>query len=149
LKKVRIICVGKIKEPYLRDGLADYLKRLSRFCSVEITELADLPDAPTAVRDESAAVLSKMSGFCALLDIGGKPVSSAELADIIDKAYLAADTVTFVIGGSRGVDESVKARADVSVSFGRVTYPHRLMRLILCEQIYRAFSISAGSPYHK
>ena len=84
-----------------------------------------------------------------LLDIGGKELGSPEFAAAIDRAYLSAPEITFVIGGSCGVDERVRAAANLRVSFGKVTYPHQLMRLILAEQIYRAFNILAGTPYHK
>lgn len=148
MKKVTVLCVGKIKEKYLTDGIAEYAKRLSRYCSFSLTELPDI-SGENEVRKESDALLSKMKGYCILLDLSGKQVTSPELSAIMDKAYLSAPEITFIIGGSEGVDERVRARADERIAFGKVTYPHQLMRLILAEQIYRAFNISANTPYHK
>lgn len=141
--------MGKIKESYLVEGIAEYVKRLTRFCDVTVTEIPDCADGAEAAKTESGAILSKLTGYTILADIGGELITSEGLASAVDKAYLTADTVTFVIGGSSGVDERVRAAADKRVSFGRVTYPHKLMRLIAAEQLYRAFTITAGLPYHK
>lgn len=148
MKKVTVLCVGRIKEKFISDGIAEYAKRLSRFCDFKVEEIAD-ECGDDAVRRESDALLKKMHGFCVLTDIGGKELSSPQLASVMDKAYLTAPEVTFIIGGSEGVDDRVRVKADIKVSFGRVTYPHMLMRLILTEQIYRAFNILAKTPYHK
>ena len=148
MKKVTVLCVGKIKETYLTQGIAEYAKRLSRFCSFEIVELPDISGA-NEVQKESDALLGKIKGFCILLDLKGKQLTSPQLSAVMDKAYLTSPEITFVIGGSEGVDDRVRARADERVAFGLVTYPHQLMRLILTEQIYRAFNISANTPYHK
>ena len=148
MKKATILCVGKIKEKYFTDGIAEYAKRLGRFCDFSVVEIPD-EAGDTEVKKESDALLAKLRGYVVLLDIGGKELSSPEFAEVIDRAYLTAPEITFVIGGSRGVDDRVRAKADIRVSFGRVTYPHQLMRLILSEQIYRAFNILAGTPYHK
>ncbi len=150
MRKIRIVCVGKIKEKFLTDGIDEYVKRISRFAKTEIVELADYAtEDGTCVTRESDAILSKLKGTVFAMDLGGSNVSSEELADYVEKAYLNADEITFVIGGSRGYDDRVRAKADKRLSFGRVTYPHRLMRLILLEQIYRAFTITANLPYHK
>lgn len=148
VKKATVLCVGKIKEKYFTDGIAEYAKRLGRFCDFSIAEIPD-EAGDAEIRRESDELLRRLRGYVVLLDIGGKELSSPEFASAIDKAYLTAPEITFVIGGSRGVDDRVRAKADLRVSFGKVTYPHQLMRLILAEQIYRAFNILAGTPYHK
>lgn len=150
-KKVNIICVGKLKEQFLKDGISEYAKRLSRFCDFSILELADYSDSALSVEKESALILSKLSGaYNILTDLDGEQVSLTRLADILDKAYLNGyDTVNFIIGGSNGVNASVKSAADKQIAFGKITYPHQLMRLILSEQIYRAFNILNNTPYHK
>lgn len=148
MKKVTVICVGKVKEKFFADGTAEYAKRLSRFCDLEFDEIPDDP-SPDEVKRESDAILKKMRGFTVLCDVDGKTLSSEELSAVMDKAYLTSPEITFIIGGSRGVDSRVKSSASLRLSFGRMTFPHQLMRLILAEQIYRAFSISGGLPYHK
>lgn len=148
MKKIKILCVGKIKEKFIDLGIDEYKKRLSRFCDLKIVELPD-ESGDVAVKKESDALLKSMSGRVVLMDVEGKLVTSPQLSELIENSYLTSPEVTFVIGGSEGVDERVKARADERISFGRVTYPHQLMRLILTEQIYRAFCISCGTPYHK
>lgn len=148
MKKIKILCVGKIKEKFIDLGIDEYKKRLSRFCDLKIVELPD-ERGDVAVKKESDALLKSMSGRVVLMDVEGKSVTSPQLSELIENSYLTSPEVTFVIGGSEGVDERVKARADERISFGRVTYPHQLMRLILTEQIYRAFCISCGTPYHK
>jgi 23S rRNA (pseudouridine1915-N3)-methyltransferase len=160
----RIICVGKVKEKYLRDAESEYFKRLSRFGAIWATELKESPiptgasraEEDAAVRSEGAALLkaiepiNRNNHYVIALDRGGKDLSSEELADRISS--LAVDgksTVVFVIGGSLGMSDEVRNAADYMLSFGRKTYPHRLMRVILAEQIYRACKISAGETYHK
>lgn len=151
MKKVNIVCVGRLKEKYISDGVNEYLKRLSRFCEVNVVELGDVapPDEVRRESDRILATLGAKKAFVVLLDIDGELVTSPRLGEMIDRAFLTRPEVTFVIGGSEGVDDRVRAAADARVSFGRVTYPHQLMRLILAEQIYRAFSILSGTPYHK
>lgn len=148
MKKTTILCVGKIKEKYLTDGIAEYAKRLSRYCEFSVVEIPD-EAGDAEVKKESDALLTRLRGYVILLDLGGKELSSPELAEAVDRAYLTSPEITFVIGGSKGVDERVRAKANLRVSFGKVTYPHQLMRLILAEQIYRAFNILSGTPYHK
>lgn len=149
MKKLELLCVGKIKEDYLRAGIDEYLKRLGRYCSVCVREIPDRPDDGRAAEAESRELLALAGGYVILADIGGRQLTSEELASAIDAAYMKSDKVQFVIGGSRGVTDEVRRRADLRVSFGRVTYPHRLMRLIAAEQLYRAFTITAGTSYHK
>lgn len=151
MKKLRIVAVGKIKEKYLLDGIAEYAKRLGKYCAFCVTELADYATADAVKResDEILAALAKEKSFTVLLDLGGRELDSPEIAETLDRAYLTSPEVTFVIGGSTGVDDRVRAAADLRLSLGRATFPHKLMRLILAEQIYRAFTIIEGTPYHK
>lgn len=148
MKKVTVVCVGKIKEEFIRDGIAEYAKRISRYARLGFVELKDFPP-PDEARRESDLIIEKLEGFVVLLDIGGKLLSSPDLAAEMERAYQKSPQITFVIGGSEGVDGRVKKRSDLLLSFGRVTFPHQLMRLMLTEQIYRAFTITEGSPYHK
>ena len=150
MKKVTVVCVGKLKEQYLKDGISEYVKRLSRYAKVEIKELPDYAtDDDTCIERESTLILSALKGYVITLDIGGKQLSSEELAQNIDKAFITNSEVTFVIGGSKGFDDRVRRKSNLTLSFGKVTFPHQLVRLMLFEQIYRSFSIVEGSPYHK
>ena len=150
MKKVKLICAGKIKEKFLIEGIEHYKKRLTRFCDFSVEEVPDYPDDESAVAKESAAIGKKLGGYIILFDIGGENVSSEKFSEIIDRAYASGnDTVSLIIGGSRGVSDDIKRIADKRISFGKVTYPHRLMRLIATEQIYRAFTIINNLPYHK
>lgn len=143
-----MICVGKVKEKFFAEGINEYAKRLSRYCDLAFEEIPDDP-SPDEVRRESDAILKKMRGYTVLCDIGGKTLGSEELSAVMEKAYLASPEITFIIGGSQGVDDRVRSASSLRLSFGRMTFPHQLMRLILTEQIYRAFTISSGLPYHK
>ena len=158
--KVKIVTVGKLKEKYLKDGIAEYSKRISRFAAVEMIELADekTPDRASDSENEKILdlegnrILSKIGDreFVVVLAIEGKTLSSEEFSKQLEQASInGSSTLTFVIGGSLGLSKEVKKRANLSVSFGRLTLPHQLMRLVLIEQIYRAFTIQQGSPYHK
>lgn len=146
MKKVTLIAVGSLKENYFIDASAEYIKRLQRFCDLTIKEIAD-SGATDAVNKESVAILRASKHFW-LLDIDGEQYSSTEFARLVDKAFLSGP-LTFVIGGSNGVNSEVKQTAKKRISFGKATYPHQLMRIIFLEQLYRAFSITAGLPYHK
>ena len=158
--KIKIVTVGKLKEKYLKDGIAEYAKRISRFATVEMIELADekIPDRASDSENakilnvEGNRILSKIGEreFVVVLAIEGKTLSSEEFSKQLEQASInGSSTLTFVIGGSLGLSKEVKKRANLSVSFGRLTLPHQLMRLVLVEQIYRAFTIQQGSPYHK
>lgn len=149
MKRLEILCVGKIKETYFKDGIAEYIKRLGKYCDVTVTELPDEKDDGRAAEEESKALLSRMNGFTILTDLRGKQPTSEEFSALVQSAYLRTSKVQVIIGGSRGVTDEVRARADATVSFGRMTFPHRLMRLIVAEQLYRAFAIEEGSAYHK
>ena len=158
--KIKIVTVGKLKEKYLKDGIAEYTKRISRFAKLEMIELADekTPDKASEsenqkiLETEGARILSKVGerDFVVVLAIEGKTLSSEEFSKQLEQASIKGySTLTFIIGGSLGLAPVVKNRANLSVSFGRLTLPHQLMRLVLVEQIYRAFTIQQGSPYHK
>ena len=158
--KIKIVTVGKLKEKYLKDGIAEYSKRISRFAKLEMIELADekTPDKASEIENqkiletEGTRILSKVGerDFVLVLAIEGKTFSSEEFSKQLEEASIKGySTLTFIIGGSLGLAPGVKNRANLSVSFGRLTLPHQLMRLVLVEQIYRAFTIQQGSPYHK
>ncbi len=144
--KVNIVAVGRLKESFFEEAVAEYVKRLARFCSVKVMEIPD-GKSPEA---EGAEILKKLTGCVILCDVQGKLISSEDLATIIDtKVSGGKSELTFVIGGSEGLSEAVKKVGEEKISFGRVTFPHRLMRVILAEQVYRAFTILNGTPYHK
>ena len=158
--KIKVVTVGKLKEKYLKDGIAEYSKRISRFAKLEMIELADekTPDKASESENqkileiEGQRILSKVSDrdFVIVLAIEGKTLSSEEFSKQLEEASIKGfSTLTFIIGGSLGLAQDVKKRSNLSVSFGRLTLPHQLMRLVLVEQIYRAFTIQQGSPYHK
>jgi len=151
--KINIVAVGKIKEKHFAQAVSEYIKRLARFCTVNITEVAEAAPSKSVheqIADEGARILQNMSGFTVALDKDGESLSSERLAAFFDKkATDGQSAFTFVIGGSNGLCQSVKSRADIIVSFGAMTFPHRLFRVMLLEQIYRALSINAGLPYHK
>ena len=158
--KIKVVTVGKLKEKYLKDGIAEYSKRISRFAKLEMIELADekTPDRASELENqkileiEGQRILSKVGDrdFVIALAIEGKTFSSEEFSKQLEEASIKGfSTLTFIIGGSLGLAQDVKKRSNLSVSFGRLTLPHQLMRLVLVEQIYRAFTIQQGSPYHK
>ncbi|HGK1007787.1 TPA: 23S rRNA (pseudouridine(1915)-N(3))-methyltransferase RlmH [Streptococcus pneumoniae] len=158
--KIKVVTVGKLKEKYLKDGIAEYSKRISRFAKFEMIELSDekTPDKASESENqkileiEGQRILSKIADrdFVIVLAIEGKTFFSEELSKQLEETSIKGfSTLTFIIGGSLGLSSSLKNRANLSVSFGRLTLPHQLMRLVLVEQIYRAFTIQQGFPYHK
>lgn len=158
--KVKIIAVGKLKEKYLKDGIAEYGKRMIRFAKFEIVELPDekTPDNASEAQNhqimekEGDRILAKISerDYVIVLAIEGKQFPSEEFSRIIaDTTLRGYSDIVFVIGGSLGLADKVKKRANLKMSFSLLTLPHQLMRLVLAEQIYRAFMIQQGSPYHK
>ncbi len=158
--KVTLICVGKLKEKYLTQGVEEYTKRLSRYCSLEIIELADekTPDNAGSVledlikKKEGERILKvlKEDSYCIALAIDGVMLSSPELAEKIDILGVSGTShISFIIGGSLGLSEEVIRRADYKLSFSKMTFPHQLMRMILLEQVYRAYRIIHNQPYHK
>lgn len=157
---ISIVTVGKLKEKYLKQGIDEYLKRLSSYAKLEIIEVADekAPEELSAVEmqqvkeKEAERILAKIhpDTYVIALAIDGKMKSSEELADGLDKlATYGKSKIAFVIGGSLGLADSVLNRADEKLSFSKMTFPHQLMRLVLVEQVYRAFRIIRGEPYHK
>ena len=157
---VTLLCVGKLKEQYWRDACAEYEKRLGAFCRLQITEVAEerLPDAPSAaqiaatVEAEGARLLAKMprEGAAVALCIEGKTCDSAALAARLEKLTVGGTShLTVLIGGSYGLSEAVKSRADFRLSFSPMTFPHQLARVMALEQLYRVFQISSGGKYHK
>ena len=158
--KITVITVGKIKEKYLRDAIAEYAKRLSRYCKLEIIEVADekTPDQASEtveeqIRDKEGERILKCirdDMYVITLEIGGKMLSSEELADKINMLGIRGQSsVAFVIGGSIGLGREVLKRSDYALSFSKMTFPHQLMRVILLEQVYRSYRIINGEPYHK
>ncbi|MBR7172532.1 MAG: 23S rRNA (pseudouridine(1915)-N(3))-methyltransferase RlmH [Clostridia bacterium] len=151
--KVNIVCVGKIKEKFFTDAIAEYAKRLSKFCSfniIEVDEASKIENLEKKSEAEGKLLLEKCSGVIVALDGKGKQLSSPELASFIkDLGVSGSSEISFVIGGSNGLSEAVLKSARLILSFGKITFPHQLFRVVLSEQIYRAFSINAGLPYHK
>ncbi|MGG0737273.1 23S rRNA (pseudouridine(1915)-N(3))-methyltransferase RlmH [Niallia taxi] len=157
---ISIITVGKLKEKYLKQGIEEYTKRLSSYSKIEIIEVPD-EKAPEVLSEaemiqvkdkEGERILAKVpaDAHVIALAIDGKQKSSEELADTLDKlATYGKSKVAFIIGGSLGLSSHVLQRADDKLSFSKMTFPHQLMRLILVEQVYRAFRINRGEPYHK
>ncbi|MGN0421621.1 MAG: 23S rRNA (pseudouridine(1915)-N(3))-methyltransferase RlmH [Lachnospiraceae bacterium] len=158
--KITLITVGKIKEKYLKDAIAEYSKRLSRYCKLEIIEVTDekTPDHASesvedAIRSKEAERIQKYikeDAYIITLEIGGKQLTSEELAEKIDKLGIqGVSHIIFIIGGSIGLGREVLSRSDYALSFSKMTFPHQLMRVILLEQIYRSYRIINGEPYHK
>lgn len=157
---ISIVTVGKLKEKYLKMGIDEYLKRLNSYAKVEVIEVAD-EKAPEELSElemlqvkqkEGERILAKISQdtYVIALAINGKMQSSEELADTLDKlATYGKSKIAFIIGGSLGLSEEVLKRANEQLSFSKMTFPHQLMKLILVEQIYRAYRINRGEPYHK
>lgn len=159
--KINVICIGKIKEKYFADAVAEYSKRLTAFCRFCVTELAEekiRSNTPNqsqineVLAAEGKRIMQKInpSDYVGALCIEGRLVSSEELSKILDGAAVSGkSTVDFVIGGSYGLSDEVKKRADLRLSMSRMTFPHTMARMILSEQIYRAFEISSNGKYHK
>lgn len=143
---IKIVCVGKVKEKYLQEAIADYMKRLTKYHKINIIELEDSNEG-----EEANRILKNIDvkDYVITLDIEGNIISSLDFAKKIDKQFIINSNITFVIGGSDGLDKKVKERADYSLSFSRLTFPHQLFRVILLEQIYRCFKILNNETYHK
>ncbi|WEV70956.1 23S rRNA (pseudouridine(1915)-N(3))-methyltransferase RlmH [Lactobacillus sp. ESL0785] len=157
---IKIVCVGKLKEKYFKDAITEYQKRLSRFAKVQLVQVPDekAPEKLSAAEQEKVKeiegnrILSKIKDkeYVYVTAIKGKERSSEEFArELHDLATYGHSDITFVIGGSLGTSSAVNKRADDLLSFGKLTLPHQLMRVVLIEQIYRGFMINSGSPYHK
>ena len=160
MQKVTILCVGKLKEKFYAEAVAEYSKRLKRHCTLEIIELPEsrLPDDPSpaeirqALAAEAALIEGKLpkGGAVIAMCIEGKELSSPALAEKVEQfGLIGASQLTFLIGGSVGLDASLKQKADLRLSMSPMTFPHHLARIMLLEQIYRAYQILAGSKYHK
>ena len=156
--KINIIAVGKIKEKYLKEAIDEYKKRLSKFCSLNIMEIDECvakvendANIKKSIDDESKSIISKIKNeYIIALDIDGKEYSTLELSDKINDIKLkGVSEISFIIGGSYGLSETIKKRADLRPSFSKLTFPHQLFRVILLEQIYRVFKIENNEPYHK
>ena len=143
---IKIICVGKIKEAFYRDAIAEYIKRLSKYHKVEIVEVMD-----SNIKNEKDLILKKIDkrDYIITMEIEGKQVSSVEFAGLIDKTLMNYGNITFIIGGSDGLDDEIKNLSNYKLSFSKITFPHQLFRVILLEQIYRAFKILHNESYHK
>lgn len=160
MQRVTVLCVGKLKEKFYTDAAAEYVKRLQRYCKLDVVELPEyrLPEEPSpaeiqkALQTEGAAIRERLprGGAVVALCIEGKPCSSEELSRrIIDFGVQGKTQITFLIGGSVGLDESIKKQADWRLSMSPMTFPHHMARIMLLEQIYRACQIAAGTKYHK
>ncbi|TDT63256.1 23S rRNA (pseudouridine(1915)-N(3))-methyltransferase RlmH [Fonticella tunisiensis] len=157
---ITIISVGKLKEKYLREGIEEYKKRLTRYCSIDIIEVPD-EKAPENLSEREEEQIKEKEGqgilkhiresaYVIALDIKGKMLSSEELSGLLGELALSGNSsIAFVIGGSLGLSKEVLNRANYKLSFSKMTFPHQLMRLILLEQVYRGFKILKGEPYHK
>ncbi|MEG1131678.1 MAG: 23S rRNA (pseudouridine(1915)-N(3))-methyltransferase RlmH [Paraclostridium sp.] len=157
---ITVISVGKLKEKYLKLGIEEFSKRLSKYCKLDMIELDDEKcpenlsekDMEIVKNKEGQKILSKIknNSYVIALAIDGKNLSSEELADTISKLAVRGNShITFVIGGSLGLADDVLKRADYKLSFSKMTFPHQMMKLILLEQVYRAFRINNNEPYHK
>lgn len=158
--KISVIAVGKLKEKYLKQGIEEYLKRLSAYANVHMAEVAD-EKAPEKMSEADMANVKQKEGerilshvnpdmYVVTLEIDGKMLSSEQLAAKMDElATYGKSKVTFIIGGSLGISEDVSKRSDLALSFSKMTFPHQLIRLVLLEQIYRGFRILRNEPYHK
>lgn len=158
--KITLITVGKIKEKFYKDAIAEYTKRLSRYCKLEIIEVADEKTPDHAGEAENKKILAKEgerilaqlreNTYVIILAIKGKMLDSVELSQKINNLAISGNgDITFIIGGSLGLDDAVIKRGDFLLSFSKMTFPHQLMRVILLEQIYRAYRILSNEPYHK
>ena len=160
MQRVTVLCVGKLKEKFYLEAAAEYVKRLQRFCKLELVELPEsrLPESPSpaevqrALAAEAVAIRERLpkGGAVIALCIEGKPCSSVELSRRMEELAVAGKTqLTFLIGGSVGLDGSLKQQADWRLSMSPMTFPHHMARIMLLEQIYRAYQIAGGAKYHK
>lgn len=158
--KINIICIGKLKEKYWTAAAAEYLKRIGGFCSIKVTELKEsrLPanashaDEQGVIEKEGESILAKIADrdYVIAMEVEGKMLDSVELSRKLTDIFASgSSTIDFVIGGSLGLSDAVKKRADYGLSFSRMTFPHQLARVMLLEQIYRSFKIANGETYHK
>ena len=143
---IKVICVGKIKEAFYRDAVNEYMKRLSKYHDVKIIEVMD-----SNIKREGELIIDKIDrrDYIITLEIGGKEMNSLEFSSFIDKTLISNSRICFIIGGSDGIMDKVRELANYKISFSKMTFPHQLFRVILLEQIYRAFRIINNETYHK
>ncbi len=143
---IKIICVGKVKEAFYRDAIDEYMKRMGKYHKVEIIEVAD-----SNIKDEKELILKRIDkkDYIITMEIEGKENTSIEFSKLIDRILMERSNITFIIGGSDGLDDEIKRISNYKLSFSRMTFPHQLFRVILLEQIYRAFKIMNNESYHK
>lgn len=154
--KINLICLGDIKEKYLKDAIAEYTKRISRFAELKIVELKEhvsasnsSADITNALKKDADEIKKYLKGHIFCLDINGKMLSSEEFAKKVEKTALSTSELSFIIGASNGIHQSIKDIANEKISFSPMTFPHQLMRVIFLEQTYRAFTILNNIAYHK
>ena len=144
---IKIICLGKLKEKYLKDAINEYTKRISKYTKIETIELPDYDDLKKEKELIEKHIGSK--DYVITLEIEGNQISSEELANKIDNIFNTNSTITFIIGSSTGLHQDIKNRSNYKLSFSKLTFPHQLFRVILLEQIYRSFKINNNETYHK
>ncbi len=154
--KINILAIGEIKEEYLKQGISEYIKRISRFADIKIIEIkehnptsSNPSDISIALQKDAIDIKKKIKGYPICLDILGKNLDSVEFSNYLDKLSLKTSEITIIIGASNGLSEEIKSQCKDKISFSKMTFPHQLMRLILLEQIYRAFTIINNISYHK
>ncbi len=156
---INIVCIGKIKENYLKDAINEYSKRLSKYCKLNILELPDgkIPDklnpsiAEEIKNKETNNILNhlKKDSYIICLDLSGKEITSEEFSKTIENLSLETSSITFIIGGSLGFSSEIYKKVNQKICFSKMTFPHQLIRVFLLEQIFRAFKISHGETYHR
>ena len=143
---IKIICVGKVKEQYLKDGIKNYLKRIMKYHKIEMIEIND-----SNIDEEAKGILKyiNLKDYVVTLEIDGNMINSNELANFIDKTFIKNSNIVFIVGGSDGLSSVIKNRSNYKLSFSKLTFPHQLFRIVLLEQIYRSFKILKNETYHK
>ncbi len=143
---IKVICVGKIKENYLKDAIMDYTKRINKYHKLDLIQVND-----SDMEKEALLIMKYIDSkdYVITLEINGNSISSVQLSEMIDKLFITNSNITFVIGGSDGLSDIIKKRSNYALSFSKLTFPHQLFRVILLEQIYRAFKIMNNEIYHK
>lgn len=154
--KIKLIAVGSIKEKYLKDAIEEYKKRLGRFCSLQITEVAETvansdaeSDIDAALKKDASQINKHIEGYVICMDIEGGQCDSRQFSKKLEKIQQTNSAITFIIGASNGIDSKIKQLANECLSFSKMTFPHQLMRVIFLEQLYRAFTILNNIKYHK
>ena len=149
---ITLITIGKIKEKYIKDGIDDYVKRLSKYTKFSLIELPDDSyDVDKTLKSEALKILEKLNkkSYIITLEIDGNELNSVEFSNLIDKTSMNYSDITFIIGGSYGLDDSIKELSNYKLSFSKMTFPHQLFRLVFLEQLYRSYKILNNESYHK